>query len=190
MGRDKASLPFGPEPLLDRILRRVGQVTSEIVLAAAQEQAVPPGYRVCRDPGPDEGPLPALLHALDAVQAELVFVVACDTPLLQPALLVLLAELCPAWDGAVPVIGDRRQATCAVYRTSALREARARFGDPRHRSLQAFLELLSIREVPPEALRGADPALLTFTPCNTPEEYAAALRLAGIAVNDRPPAAV
>jgi len=201
MGQDKASLPFGPETLVERVVRLVTPLVSDMVLAAAPGQAMPPGVRVIRDSGAGVGPLPALLDALDAVDADYVFVVACDTPLLQPGLVTLLHDLCaeaarsdmsaigsgeapgtgPAsWDAAVPLVEGRRVATCAVYRTAALREARAGFGDPRHRSLQAYLELLRIREVGVETLRTADPELLSFTPCNTVEEYAAALRLAAV----------
>jgi molybdopterin-guanine dinucleotide biosynthesis protein A len=200
MGRDKASLPFGPETLVERVVRLVTPFVSDVVLAAAPGQAVPPGVRVSRDSVAGVGPLPALLDALDGVDGDHVFVVACDTPLLQPGLVTLLRDLCAeitrpdgsatfsgappgtdqtSWDGAVPVVQGRRVATCAVYRTAALREARARFGDVRHRSLQAFLEPLRIREVGSETLRTADPELLSFTPCNTAEEYRRALALAG-----------
>ena len=87
-------------------------------------------------------------------------------------------------------VDGRRMATCAVYGVAALRDAKARFGDPRHRSLQEFLQGLRVREVGADVLRTADPDLLSFTPCNTPEEYARALRLADIAVNDGGPRTV
>jgi molybdopterin-guanine dinucleotide biosynthesis protein A len=183
MGLDKAALPFGASSLLDRVLGLVQPYTADIVLAAAADQVVPAGFQVVRDSAPDAGPLPALLGALDVVSTDFVFVIACDTPLLQPTVIPLLASLCAGWDGAVPVVQDRRVATCAVYRVAALREAGAEFGNPRHRSLQHYLGVLRIREVPPEVLRTADPDLLSFVPCNTPEEYARALRIAGVSVN-------
>jgi molybdopterin-guanine dinucleotide biosynthesis protein A len=179
MGRDKASLPFGSETLVERVVRLVTPLVSELVLAVAPGQAVPPGVRVSRDSAAGVGPLPALLDALDMIDAQHVFVVACDTPLLQPGLVPLLHELCVGWDGAVPNPQGKRMATCAVYSTAALREGRAGFGDPRHRSLQAYLESLRIREIDPEALRAVDPELLSFTPCNTAENYRRALALAG-----------
>ena len=201
MGREKASLPFGPETLVERMVRLVTPLVSDLVLSAAPGQAVPAGVRVSRDSATGVGPLPALLEALDMVDADHVFVVACDMPLLQPGLVTLLRDLCvgkarsdssavligelpdtllTSWDGAVPLVQGKRVATCAVYSTASLREARAGFGDPRHRSLQAFLEPLRILEVGEETLRTVDPELLSFTPCNTLEEYAAALRLAAV----------
>lgn len=187
MGRDKASLPFGGESLLHRLLRRVQPEVGEVVLAASRDQDVPPGFRVVRDAAPDQGPLPALLQALDTIANPYVFVTGCDCPLLQPAIIPLLARLATGWDGAVPVIGGRRAATSAVYRVAALREARVLFGDPANRSLQAYLQPLRIREVPEAVLRTADPDLLSFLPCNTPEEYAMLLRMAGLSVDGAPP---
>ena len=63
MGRDKASLPFGAETLLERVLRSVATVTSEVVVAGAPAQVMPPGIRVSADTWPGDGPLPALLDA-------------------------------------------------------------------------------------------------------------------------------
>ena len=190
MREDKASLRFGDETLLERMLRLVGGVTADIVLAAAPAQLVPPGVRVSRDHASGEGPLPAVLTALDALDTTHVFVVACDTPLLQPRLIPFLHELCADWDGAVPLLHGGRVPTCAVYGRPALLDARVRFGDPRHRSLREFIALLRIREVPAASIQAVDPMLSSFVPCNTPEEYRQALALAGIVVNGPPSPAV
>jgi molybdopterin-guanine dinucleotide biosynthesis protein A len=190
MGLDKASLPFGAETLLDRVLRQVRTVTADIVLAAAPGQAVPAGFQVSRDRFKGEGPLPALLDAVERLATRRVFVVACDTPLLQPALITLLEGLCAGSEGAVPIVDGNRIPTCAVYQTSALLDAREPFGNPAHRSVRDFITRLRIRDVPPAQIRPVDPRLLSFTPCNTPEEYRHALTLAGLEVNDLPPPAV
>jgi molybdopterin-guanine dinucleotide biosynthesis protein A len=183
MGVDKAALRFGPETMLERVLRLVTEVSDTIVLAAAADQRVPEACRVTRDPADDEGPLPGLLRAAALLTTEQVFVVACDTPLLQPSVVTLLSGLAQEWDGAVPVIEGRRVPTCAVYRRAALLGGRQDFGDPRRRSLQSYVSRLRIRDVGEETLRTADPDLRSFVPCNTPREYRAALRLAGLDVN-------
>jgi molybdopterin-guanine dinucleotide biosynthesis protein A len=190
MGRDKASLPFGSETLLDRVLRQVRTATAEVVLAAAPGQAVPAGLHVSRDRSTGDGPLPALLDAVEHLGTRRVFVVACDTPLLQPALIPFLESLCAGWDGAVPVVDHRRIPMCAVYETSALLDRRGPFGNPRHRSVRDYIARLRIRDVSEAQIQPVDPRLLSFTPCNTPEEYRDALTLAGLDVNDMPPPAV
>lgn len=189
MGRDKASLPFGPETLLERVIRLVRSVMDEVVLAAGADQILPPGLPVVRDAAEGRGPLPALLSASAAVHGDHVFLVACDTPLLQPPLVRLLLDQARGWDACVPLIDGVPMTTCAVYRTSAVRAAA---GPPivtggSLRSLLAGLRTLHVDEA---ALRKADPDLLSFLPCNTPEEYRHALALAGLSVNEPSPPAV
>jgi molybdopterin-guanine dinucleotide biosynthesis protein A len=183
MGTGKCALPFGPETMLERVARLVGQLTGDVVLAAAPDQQVPDRFAVSRDPAAGEGPLPGLLRAAAVLPTERVFVAACDVPLLQPALVTLLSDLSAGWDGAVPRLDGRRVPTCAVYQRSALLDARSRFGEPRHRSLHDYVSLLRIRDVDEHTLRAADADLISFLPCNTPEEYRTLLRMAGLPVN-------
>ena len=190
MGHDKASLPFGDETLLDRVLRQVATVADDVVLAAAPAQPVPAGVRVSRDATTGVGPLPALVAALHVVNGPRTVVVACDLPLLRADVLALLIDESAGWDGAVPLVDGRRVPTCAAYQTAALRHAGERFGDPRHRSLRDFIALWRLREVPASVLETVDPQLSSFTPCNTLEEYRRAQVLAGLEVNGPPLGAV
>jgi molybdopterin-guanine dinucleotide biosynthesis protein A len=57
MGRDKASLPFGDEPLLLRVVRLAREVASEVLLVAREGQALPGGLDAVRDPAEGLGPL-------------------------------------------------------------------------------------------------------------------------------------
>ena len=41
MGEPKATLPFGPETMLQRVVRLLGTVVSPIVAVAAREQVLP-----------------------------------------------------------------------------------------------------------------------------------------------------
>jgi len=190
MGREKGALPFGPETMLERVLRLVAEATDSVVVSAAARQRVPDRFPVTRDVTQDDGPLPGLLRAAAELDTELVFAVACDTPLLQPALIPLLSSLAAGLDGAVPVIDGQRATVCAVYRRTALLAASEGFGDARGRSLHGYVSRLRVREVEESILRRVDPELRSFLPCNTPDEYRRALRLAGLPVNDRTPPAV
>ena len=70
-----------------------------------------------------------------------------------------------------------------MYQRAALLEVRSRFGDPTHRSLRAYVDFLRVRDIDEQTLRVADPDLRSFLPCNTPAEYRALLRMAGLPVN-------
>jgi molybdopterin-guanine dinucleotide biosynthesis protein A len=101
MGRDKATLPFGPgEVMLQRVVRIVSQVVeaSRIVVVAADRQelpALPPDVQIVRDRRPGRGPLEGIARGLSAIgdRADAVYVTSCDVPLLAPAFVERLFEL-------------------------------------------------------------------------------------------------
>ena len=89
MGTSKALLPFGPETMLQRVVRLLGRVVTPIVVVAAADQELPElpaDVIVTRDEREGRGPLEGLragLKALtDAVDAA--YVTSCDVPLLVP----------------------------------------------------------------------------------------------------------
>lgn len=190
MGRDKASLPFGPETLVERVVRLVHTEVTDIVLAAGVDQALPVGLQVVRDARAGCGPLPALMGAMAAVRGEYAFVVACDTPLLQPALIPLLLDHAADCDGCVPTVRGTLMTTCAIYRPAAVLRVADQVRARGINRLRALAELLHLRSLDEAALRTADPELVSFTPCNTPDEYRQCLALAGLPVNGRPPQVV
>jgi molybdenum cofactor guanylyltransferase len=180
MGRDKAALPFGGETLLARVARLLTPCVDDIVVSASSGQAVPAELAVVRDAHPGGGPVPALLDAWPAVRHDRVVVVAVDTPLLQPAVIHLLAAALEDGDDAVvPRVRDRAMPVCALYRRPAAVAAAQRL--PPHASLHQLLEGLTVRYLDEAALADADAHLLTFLPCNTDEDYRRALTLAGLA---------
>ena len=181
MGRPKASLPFGNETLLERVVRLIAPHVDDIVLAAGPGQQVPAGLDVVRDAGEGLGPVPALIGALSHVRHTAAFVVACDTPLLQPAIIATLVELSAGWDACVPVVDGVEMTTCAVYRPDAVLAAARNGGASPPSSLRGVLAQLRVRTVDTGVLRRLDPDLLSFTPCNSPSEYRRALELAGLA---------
>lgn len=181
MGRPKATLPFGNETLLERVVRLVAPHVDDIVLAAGPGQQVPAGFDVVRDASEGLGPVPALIGALSRVRHASAFVVACDTPLLQPAIIATLFELSAGWDACVPVVDGVEMTTCAVYRPDAVLAASRTGGASPPSSLRGVLAQLRVRTVDTDVLRRLDPDLLSFTPCNSPAEYRRALELAGLA---------
>ena len=71
MGRDKATLPFGPELMLQRVIRIIAGVveSTAIVIVAAPDQILPDlpkNVIVTRDEHPGRGPLEGLAGGLRA----------------------------------------------------------------------------------------------------------------------------
>ena len=182
MGRDKAALPFGDETLLARVVRLVSEVADDVVLVAREGQALPErlGSRVVRDPAEGLGPLAGIAVGLGAIRGPRALVVACDMPLLRPALARRLLELARDVDALVPVVDGFPVPTCAVYARAAAERARELVA-ARELRPRTFLESVETRLVPADELRDLDPALESFRDCDTDEDYQSALRAAGLA---------
>lgn len=179
MGRDKASLRFGDEPLLARVTRIVRGVVDDVVLVAREGQLLPAGFEAVRDPAEGLGPLAAMAVGLRAVSGTRVFVAACDMPLLQPALIRRLLDLAEGVDACVPFIEGYPMTTCAVYRRTVVDVAEALVA-ARHLKPRMLIERVQTRYVGPDELRDVDPDLSSFQDCDTQGAYEATLRAAGL----------
>ena len=191
MGRDKASLPFGDETMLARVVRLLSTVVpvERLVCVAAQGQSLPPlptTLRIVRDRHPDRGPLEGLAVGLAAVAdlSDLAFVTTCDAPLLQPQLATTLATLASSPNceatvppiAAVPQINGRWHPLTAVYRTE-LHTSLDQHLAAGNRRVTDWVESLNACKASELQLQAVDPHLLSLQTCNTDQEYQQALRL-------------
>ncbi|KAB1189002.1 MULTISPECIES: molybdenum cofactor guanylyltransferase [Haloferax] len=179
---DKALARLDGVPLVCRTAGRVTSVTDELVFncrrdqASALESACPDlDATIAVDTDPDTGPLGGIRTGLDATDAPLSAVVACDMPFVDPSLLTfLVAEATETGaDVVVPQVEDGWfQTTQAVYRTESVSAAaNAVLEQGGGKILDAF-DSLDVRTVGPETLARFDPR--TFENINTREEFAAA----------------
>ena len=187
MGRDKATLPFGPELMLQRIIRLISEVVdpSGIVVVAAQDQLLPElpvKITVTRDEHPDRGPLEGLAAGLREIPRSLdaVYATSCDVPLLVPAFLVRMFDLLGDWDIAVPRDGQFHHPLAAIYRPRVLAAIQRLLDEDRLRPRFLFNEVRTV-EIAVDTLRDVDPTLSTLMNLNHPEDYEAALVAAGLA---------
>lgn len=178
MGRDKASLPWGPDggTLLQHVVARLADVVGEVLVVARRAQvlpALPADVRVVHDEVEDLGPLGGLLAGLRAAQADAVFATACDTPWLRRAVVEQLFEAQPAGGVAVATTGGFAHPLAAVYPRAAADEIAALLAAGRRRPLDLFGRLPTAAVEEP-ALRAADPDLVTLLNLNEPDDLAAA----------------
>jgi molybdenum cofactor guanylyltransferase len=184
MGRSKASLPFGPETMLGRVARLLGEVVGPIVVVAAPGQEVPDladSIRIVRDPVSDRGPLQGLAAGLAALpdDVELAYATATDVPFLQPAWVTRLVELIGDRDLAVPEIGGYLHPLAALYRKRTVLPAVERLLDENRLRPVFLLEALQGLRVDASAMSEVDPNLDTLRNLNAPDDYLLALRDAG-----------
>ena len=182
MGRDKATLPFGDETMLERVVRIVSGEVGAVAVVARPGQAAPKGVTVVFDADDFQGPLAALARGMEGVVADVYFVAVCDQPLLVAGLIPYLLGRVGTAMAAVPVVEARLIPTCALYRRDVLEHAKTLLasGERRLSALADHVETVRAEE---DELRTIDPDLHSFLPCNTPEEYERLLALAGLRGN-------
>jgi molybdopterin-guanine dinucleotide biosynthesis protein A len=186
MGRDKATLPFGPELMLQRVVRLVGEVVPAertAVVAGANQPlpSLPNEVLIGRDTEDFRGPLSGLATGLRILgdRVDAVYATGCDTPLLVPAFIEHMFDLLGDFDAAVPTDGEHYHALAAVYCPSALPKVEELLRANRLRSRDLF-DVVVTNRVPAESLHDVDPQLATLQNVNSESDYLAALAAAGI----------
>jgi len=184
MGVPKATLPFGDEAMLQRVVRLLGEVVSPIVVVAAREQSLPPlpdTVMITRDEREAKGPLEGIRAGLSALPPSIdaAYITSCDVPLLAPAFVQRMIELMGDHDIAVMEVDGFPHPLSAIYRRHTLPHVESLLASDRLRPVFLF-EAVRTRRVKPEEMTAVDPELRTLRNLNTPEDYRAALADAGI----------
>jgi len=179
MGVPKATLPFGPETMVQRVIRLLGTQVSPIVAVAAADQTLPPlpaDVIVARDEREARGPLEGLRAGLKALPESVsaAYVTSCDVPLLVPAFVEHMLDLLGDHDIAVMEIDGFTHPLSAVYRRSVLPHVESLLAQDRLRPVFLF-DAVKTRRVSPGEMRAVDPDLRTLRNLNTHEDYEAAL---------------
>jgi molybdenum cofactor guanylyltransferase len=182
---DKAFAELAGRAMIRRVADRLVSGTDRLVVNCRADQAgaiaeafegYPNPVTFAEDPDPDEGPMAGIRTGLRAAESEYAFVVACDMPFVEPALVSYLFERARGHDAAVPRVGDGWfQTTHAVYRAEAMAEACERALEAGERKVIAPLEYLEYVVIDEREVR-EHASLDTFENLNTREEFEAAAR--------------
>jgi molybdenum cofactor guanylyltransferase len=170
-GRNKALIEWNGRPLLDYIRRAFGDLFQEIILVTnAPVNFAAWDMTLVRDLFSERSSLTGIHAGLFYAKHPLAFVTACDTPLLQPALIRMLLETAgDETDVVIPQTENGLEPLCAVYSRRCLHAIshRLRQGDFRIRS---FFRKARVQHVPEKRLRQADPDLRSFYNINTSDD--------------------
>jgi molybdopterin-guanine dinucleotide biosynthesis protein A len=182
MGASKALLPFGPETMLQRVVRLLSEAVSPMVVVAAVDQelpALPRDVIVTRDEREARGPLEGLRAGLKALSPDVdaAYVTSCDVPLLVPGFVAQMFDLARGYEVAVMEIDGFTHPLSAVYRRATLPVVEDLLATDRLRPVFLF-EAVKTRRVTPQEMT-ADPDLKTLRNLNTREDYERALVEAG-----------
>jgi molybdenum cofactor guanylyltransferase len=175
MGRDKAALPAGARTLIEHLARRLAPVVDETIIAGGSAQLTLPGVRLVDDRYPGLGPLSGMHAGFMVAQHPQVWVVGCDLPDVEPAIVTLLQELAGDYEAVVPRIGREPEGVCALYQRTLGSRIDALLNDG-ERSVKGLLAASKVRYVAADELRTVDPELRSFRNLNTPADYQAWLK--------------
>ena len=171
-GRDKLAEPIEGRTMLDHVIERLREVTSEIVVVAAAGATpdIASDVDLVHDDMPFEGPLAGLVVGLRAVDpgVERVIVVGGDMPTIVPAVLERLLAALERRQAAVLADVERARPLPLAVRRSAGSEAADRLIEDGERRLRALLERLDVDVIPPERWREDDPAGETLRDVDVP----------------------
>ena len=122
MGRDKATIGFGGQPLWERQLKLLRALRPERILVSARATPawLPHDVSVLLDDSPSRGPLSGLAKGLSEMKTTHLVVLAVDMPFMTASEFGGLLERVTKGCGVVPVIGGRAEPLAAVYPAEAI----------------------------------------------------------------------
>ena len=174
MGQDKALLPFQGQPLIQRVIDRVSQLSADILITTNQ----PEGYRFLGFPlqpdvMPGTGALGGLFIALSAAANPFVAVVACDMPFANAQILAASLEIITSsdFDAVIPRTDFGLEPIHAVYRRETCLPAIEKALQLNRRRVIAWHQDANIRILAPNEYHHLDPLCISFWNVNSPEEF-------------------
>jgi molybdopterin-guanine dinucleotide biosynthesis protein A len=144
-GVDKAVLPVGGVPMIQRVLAAVSDATVTVVVGP-RRTGVPPDVIVVREQPPGGGPVAGLAAALEAAEwPPTVALLAGDLPLFTRDALGDLAAALDDHDGAVFTDSDgREQWLCGLWRTASLQRRIATLPETADQALRGLLRPMDV----------------------------------------------
>jgi molybdopterin-guanine dinucleotide biosynthesis protein A len=169
--RNKAliTLPDG-KPLIQRSIGVLRDIFTEILIVANQRETYKDfGVRIVEDLIKGKGPLGGILTGLAYSTSYLNFVIGCDMPFPQPALIRLLLERRSGYDVVIPEAGGEVEPLFAMYSKSCLPVIMDHLQKGELRVRRVLTEL-RVRKVGEEEIESVDPERLSFFNVNTDKD--------------------
>ena len=173
MGRPKAGLEVGGQPLVDRVLSKVTALCRETILVTRQpSEFLEYPIKIVRDLTPKQGPLGGVLTGLFYARTTWSLIVACDLPFLDGRLLELLITRAlaakPGPRVVVPRTTEGWQPLVAVYSTQCQGPVRRLLEHGGRKVDDLKFHGVNWEDVPEAEMRTIDPDLKSFLNINTP----------------------
>ena len=173
MGMDKRHLSVHGKPLLDRVTSILLELFPEVLLVLAEEDISRQDerIRIVTDLIPDCAAVGGLYTGLYHSRYPRVFVVACDMPFINPAVIELFLQKIDATDIVMAQLVTGLQPLHGLYSKQCLPILKEMI-DARDLRLQNIADKpgLTVHRVPETEINRLDPQLLSFLNLNSPAD--------------------
>jgi molybdopterin-guanine dinucleotide biosynthesis protein A len=166
-GKDKAHALLGGKPLVSHVFETLKNVFEDVLIVTNQPVHYEPfDVTVVSDIVQGAGSLGGLLTALVHAEAERCFVVACDMPFLNVAVIRRLLEKCRDHDVVVPVLRGELQPLHAIYSKRCIGHIQERIGSGEFRIFDFYSKVSTLR-LEERVWEEVDPENRSFANINT-----------------------
>jgi molybdopterin-guanine dinucleotide biosynthesis protein A len=180
-GRSKLLETIEGKSLIQWVVDRLATISTEIIIATAQGEAIPCSSTVriktVADIYPEKGPLGGIHSGLTASPSSQAIVVSCDIPFLSVSLLKYMTQFCPAFDIVVPRIKNKLEPLCAVYAKNCLAPIQELL-ERDERQIRKLFSMVKVKYVEEDEINRFDPEHLSFFNINSQDELDRARKLA------------
>ena len=182
LGRNKALEPFQGEPLIHRVIGKMGRIASNIIVVANDVERVaeldlPDHATPVIDEYPGKGSLGGIYTGLRASPTEWAVFCACDMPFPSPRLYRALLSNRDANDAVVPLVEGRPEPIHAAYSRACLEPIREKLAADRLK-ISGFFDDVRVCYFTEDRVREIDPDLLSFFNINTRQDLEKANQIA------------
>ena len=167
MGRNKALMEFGGEPLIRRVYGILKEAFYEVAISANDPETYGfLGIPIVQDIFADGGALSGLHAGLLHSSAEQCFFAACDMPFINIELVRYLGQFAEDYDAVVPVSGSGLEPLHSFYSRRCITHIEEQLGRGNPKIID-FFPHVRVREVSLDEMRTYDAEELSYFNINT-----------------------
>jgi molybdopterin-guanine dinucleotide biosynthesis protein A len=174
MGKNKALMLLDGRRLIDRVVAVLREVFADLLIVTNDPELYADlQLPMVGDVYPDKGALGGIYSAIYHASTPYCFVVACDMPFLNTAMMRYLISQIANNDVVMPDIHGDMEPLHAIYSKTCLQPIRRCLETNRLKIISFFPEV-RVCTIMASDIQRFDPNLLAFRNLNTPEEFQAA----------------
>jgi len=168
MGRDKAMVKIKGKAMVGYIVEALDPLFSDILISVREYRSDVTLPQII-DSSSERGPMIGINSALQAVQTDWLFVIACDMPFVCTDLIHTLALKRDQHEAVLTHVSDRPQPLFGFYAKSSLPLMQRRIAEGQ-RSMMRLLDELDVYLLPETEVKAIDPELKSLMSLDREED--------------------